>query len=496
MDELTRTLLEVAASGEDEDDPTDLVRLPVDRAFTVKGTGTVVTGTLWSGGLRSGQQVRLLPDGVEARVRGLQVHGADVEEARAGQRTAVALAGPGVDLESVVRGQTLVAGEGWQPSHMLTLRGEVLPGTGWALEPGQRVRVHIGTAEVMARAVLLDRDAPLLPGEEGWIQLRLESPTVARVGERVVLRSYSPMTTMGGGTVVEAPAPKRTTLDEADLHRLRALESGSDREKVDAALDAAGMAGVHTSVLPLATGLPPSRTASAIAAVLMEGGLDLQGTVIGPAAVGRTRALLLADVDRHHADEPLRPGVSLDVLRSELPAQAAPGLADAVLAAEAEEGILTVRRGSVSRRGFTPVLTGPQQDVRAALVQTYRAAALAPPSVADLPDAIRGRADLWPILRLLEDDGTLTLLEEGLFIDTARVRQAGKAVQEALAGRSSLGPADFRDVLPVTRKHLLPLLGHFDRTGVTVRRGEGREVPESVRPDGVDEVDAAGDEAP
>ena len=178
VEALARTLLATAEQGS-ERDSTDPARLPVDRVFTVHGTGTVVTGTLRSGRLRIGDRVRVIPGELVARVRGLQVHGREVEEARLGERTAVALAGAGTDRQTLARGQAVISGPGWAPASMLTARLRVLQGAGWRIARGQRVRVHLGTAEVMARCAVLEAEA-LEPGDEGWVQLRLEEPVPAR----------------------------------------------------------------------------------------------------------------------------------------------------------------------------------------------------------------------------------------------------------------------------------------------------------------------------
>ena len=199
----------------------DLIRLPIDRAFTVKGTGTVVTGTLWSGRLSIGDAVVLQPSGVRGRVRGLQVHSASVEHAGAGERTAVAITGGEIDLDTAERGQVLVADGAWGATGMLTVKLRVVHGTGWTVKHGQRVRVHLGTTEVMARVVTLE-GGEVPPGEERWAQLRLERPLLARTRDRFVIRSYSPVTTIGGGVVVEALPPKRKKLRNNEASELNA----------------------------------------------------------------------------------------------------------------------------------------------------------------------------------------------------------------------------------------------------------------------------------
>lgn len=455
----------------------DIVRLPVDRVFTVRGTGTVVTGTLWSGSLSLDQRVRLEPGGLAARVRGLQVHGRSVKRARAGERTAVALAGGRVGREMVSRGQVVVGGDPWAAADRVTARIELLADTAWRIERGQRVRVHLGTSEVMARVFLLDC-SDMGAGESAWAQLRLEAPLVARARDHVVLRSYSPMTTIGGGIVAEPSPPPRTRLRGREGELLEAIVGPDPGLRRRAVLDLAGWAGIPEAELPVRTGDPPELPAR---------GEDDTGFATGRALYSGTvadegRHLLRRQVARHHHAQPLRPGMPLAEAREALPAGAGAELADALLARLAEQGELEVRRELVREPGFRPSLTPEQEGVRSALAEHYRAARLSPPALRDLPPALRDHPDLWPILKLLEQAGDLVALNDDLFADADALQRAAREVRERLAGRSGLGPADFREVLPVTRRHLLPLLACFDRLGVTVRRGSGRDVPASPGP--------------
>jgi selenocysteine-specific elongation factor len=486
LEALQAALREVAATVE-ADDASDLARLPVDRVFTVRGTGTVVTGTLWSGTLRVGERVRVLPGDLTARIRGLQVHGRDVEVARAGERTAVALTGTDVERAALARGQTLVSSPAWTESSLITARVRVLADVDWALERGQRVRVHLGTAERMARLVLLEDEA-LMPGEEGWAQLRLEAPAVARARERFVLRSYSPVVTVGGGVVAEPAAPKRSSLEPEAAEALRAVTDGGVEGAISARADAAGWRGEPRVRLPVSTGLTPRRIDEALAelpAVSRPVGAS-RGTptaavvgdaVISAAIVAEGVRRIEAAVDAFHDREPLRPGVDVEALRQALPAEAHPGLADALLERlEAEEG-LAVREGIASRPGFRVELRPAQAALLQSLIEAYRSAGLAPPAVSDLPPELRESPDLWPLLRLLETDGRLRRLDAELFIWSEAIEGAGVEVRRLLGGRTGLGPADFKDALPVTRKHLLPILSYFDQVGLTLRRGNVREVP-------------------
>ena len=475
--ELARTLLDAAEQGVDRD-PADPARLPIDRVFTVRGTGTVVTGTLRSGRLRVGDRVAIVPGDVPGRVRGLQVHGRDVEEACAGERTAVALVGADLDREALARGQALVAGPGWSGASMLTARLRVLPDGGWPIEGGQRVRVHLGTAEVMARCAVLEGDR-LDPGSEGWVQLRLESPVPARARDAFVIRSFSPVTTIAGGRVAEVAPPRRGHVGLEDASRLAQLLDGPPPAAVGALLELAGAAGVPAAELPVRTGLTPAAVSGALLDLAAGGARVSGGRAVAGAEVARARRAVERAVDEHHEREPLRPGLPAEALRGALSNASPPNLADELLAEMVRDGGMRVTGGIVARPGFAPRLTPEQEAAREALRGIYRDAGIAPPTVEELPEALRARPDLWPLLRLLEGESALTSLDHGLFAWSPAVDAAADQVTLQLHGRKMLGPKDFRDIIQLTRKHLMPLLAHFDTRGITVRRGEGREVPEA-----------------
>jgi selenocysteine-specific elongation factor len=476
--ELLRSKLFAAAEGGVDPDTGDPARLPLDRVFTVHGTGTVVTGTLRSGRLGVGDRVRIFPGEIAGRVRGLQVHGREVDEVRAGERTAVALSGPGLDRHALSRGQALVAGAGWTEVAMLTALVHVLPETGWRVEAGQRVRVHLGTAEVMARCAVLRGEA-VEPGEDGWVQLRMERPVLARARDAFVLRSFSPMTTIAGGRVAEIVPPRRSTLRDADVVRLGAILSGTPTRAVASVLELAGATGVPEDALPVRTGLSPGVIAAVLVDLTGSGARVCGGVVLAVQEVARARAAMLEAVDAYHSDEPLRPGVGAEALRLSLAHGSPASLADRLLEELTQEGEVKVQRGTVSRPDFVCRPTQEQETASEALRVLYREAGIAPPTVEELPDTLRRRSDLWPLLRLLEGDGFLVSLDHRLFAWRDAVEAAIHEVKVRMGGRKDLGPKDFRVVLMVTRKHLMPLLAHFDIRGVTVRRGVGREVPVS-----------------
>src|SRR6266705_2529709 len=298
----------------------DLFRLPIDRVFAVAGAGTVVTGSTWSGTVGVDGAVHLLPLDREARVRSIEVHGQAAERAVPGRRTALALVG--VDKSELARGDVAVAGRGWHTSGMLDAAVELLPTARRPITARTRVRVHLGTAEVLARVVQV---RSIGPGERGLVRLVLERPLVARGGDRFVLRSFSPVTTIGGGVVLDpfpAPRPRlrqrRIAADQPPVERLRLL-----------ALEA-GLAGLPVASLSVRLGFFPERVTAVIeaAADLLTAG----DTVVALGVVTAEAARLANVLRRYHEEHPLDPGMSLQALRAAAGAPAPPAaVVDAVL---------------------------------------------------------------------------------------------------------------------------------------------------------------------
>lgn len=460
----------------------DVTRLPLDRVFTVRGAGTVVTGTLWSGLLRLGARVRLLPGDQEARIRSLQIHGKHVDEARAGERVAVGLSGSRISHSELSRGQTLVEGEGWRTSRMLTCRLSALPGTGWEIEQGQRVRVHLGTAERLARVALLEGDR-VAGGEEGWAQLRLEAPLLARVRDRLVIRSYSPVTTLGGGQVAEIGPAKRRSLVPGEKALLEARLGSSPSDAVAALLASAAWDGVPLADLPQRTGFSPPAIVEAVEGLLGVGAaVQLERFLFSEETWLLTREKVLSALRAHHRESPLRLGMPLEELRQIPPGERGFKLGESALQDLAIQGLISVQKGVASIADFRPRLTSDQEVLRARLRSILQESALSPPALGEMDEELGSVGSVQDILRLMEADGEILALDSGFHFWRDAVLTAGRTVVSVLGGASDLGPADFKSVLPLSRRHLLPLLRHFDTVGITTRRQDGRDVSVEVPP--------------
>jgi selenocysteine-specific elongation factor len=438
--------------------PSDLFRMPVDRSFSLAGVGTVVTGTSWSGRLRVGDAVELLPGGAAARVRSIQVHGQTVERSEPGRRTAVGLAG--IAREEAARGTVLVVvGDSWMPTTALDVELELDASAPRPVTQRTRVRVLHGTAEVLARVVPRE---PIAPGGRGLARLALEEPLVARGGDRFVVRSYSPVQTIGGGIVLDPLPPLRKSRWPADLQSV-------DRARRAAALVERRATGVTTALLPVLLGMAPpeARAAAAGAPVLRQVG-ELWVTAV---SLARLSASCLELLRRHHREQPLERGMPLATLRRSLRAP------DPVIEAVLEELVRTGRmrriEGLAALAGFTPRAVGGEGAVTE-LVALLEDAGLTPPSVAEL-ERQTGRRDVEGILRLAAAAGRVEAVERDRYyaravLDrfVAALRGGGDAV--------AIVPSELRQRLGISRKYLIPLLEWADARGFTEWEGDVRRV--------------------
>ena len=441
----------------------DLFRLPIDRVFAVAGAGTVVTGSTWSGSVAVGDAVRLLPLGREARVRSIEIHGETAGRAAPGRRTALALVG--VDKSELARGHVAVTGSGWDATRLLDVAAELLPTARKPLASRTRVRVHLGTAEVLARAI---QTAAIAPGQRGLARLVLETPLVARGGDRFVLRSFSPVTTIGGGVVLDPFPPARTRL----RRRRVAVEQGSAARLGVFAVEA-GLMGLATDSLAVRLGVSPGR----VTRVIAEAGetvLTSADIVVDRQAVVAAAGRLAEVVRRYHEEHPLDPGMSLQALRAAVGTPAPPSaVTDAVLAFGVKSGEVEVA-GSVARRPrWHPALDARATDAGEKLARRLADARWQVPTVAELEREFPG-SPVRALLSHFARTGTAEPIDAERFAAKGALAEFRAALEAALAELGSATPAALRDRLGLTRKYLIPLLEWADRRGVTRRAGDAR----------------------
>ena len=478
VDELRDALAEALREAPERPGGGVSFRLFVDRSFAVPGAGTVATGTTWSGAVEEGDSVHVFPpdDGrssrpEQARVRSIEVHGEGVTRVGAGTRTALALAG--VDVERVGRG-ALVADPRtpWRASRRIDARIWLAGGAPRAVEPGDRVRVHHGTREVMARVYPYDREA-VAPGDAGVARLALERAIVPAVGDRLVMRAYSPVETIGGGEVLAIDPPRVRGDDRAArAARLATMARAEAADRVRLAIEAAAEQGIDEAALPVATGLggEPLRDALRRAgdAVERHGGRWF-------AAPERERAMqrVEASLAAHHAAEPLQPGLPLEAARQSVRATPA-ALTEAAIDALVEAGRVERRGTTLALAGHAVELSGEDRALAGRIVDRYAAAGLEPPDTASLADELEiDPRRLRELLAHLEREGSVVKWASDWYVDPEAIERAEREV----VGRLEEGAAEigaFKEMFGLSRKYLIPLLEHFDRAGVTRREGDRR----------------------
>ncbi len=436
--------------------PPDHFRMPVDRAFSLAGVGTVLTGTAWSGAVGAGDPVRLLPSGLEGRVRSVAIHGAVVEKGSAGMRVAVGVAG--VERSAVRRGEMRVgAGDAWDATRALDVELTLLPEAPRPLATRSRVRVHLGTSEILAR---VHPRAPIAPGQTGWARLSLESPTLARGGDRLVLRSYSPVTTIGGGRVLDPIPPRRAGWPLG-------LGSTAPAERLLAHLGRRP-AGVEQAILPQLLGLPPQEADRL--AQKTPGARRIGTRWVDSTRVRALETTALGTLERFHHEHPSQPGLSLGTLRQGL--RGPDWMASAALESLQKRGELEVRDGLASFPGFQAVLAGGV-SILDRLAEAIAQGHLTPPTTTELA-ALVGEPSIEPALRLLVKTGRIERVEIERHYAPAAIAQFESAIRAAAEADGEVTPGALRDRLGITRKYLIPLLEWADRKGITRRDGDRR----------------------
>lgn len=459
-----RDAIQSTASSVERRVKDDLFRLPVDRAFTVRGSGTVVTGSVWSGTVRKGDRVQLLPSGSTARVRSVQVHGEERPLSGAGARCALSLAG--LPLEQSGRGETVVADPEWQGIHRFGARLRLLPDAVVGLKHADTLRLYHGTSETTAR-VLLDSKQAMSPGSSAWALLVCSDPVVARARDRFVLRAVSPLRTVGGGLVAELD-PSRRWREHTDWWN--AILEGDRQESTAAVVHLAGGTGIEPALLPLRTGNPPSKAGEPVGAKL------ISGRLFADPVLQASRTAILGYLRRAHADRPRSPGVSLESIRAALSVSFAAELLEHELAGLEAAGEVARQGPEVRLRGHEVSLTTREADALEQIAAILAAAGLSPPSPARLTELIGAdRALVNDLLRILVDAGRLIAVSPEIYLTVEAESRLRSGARSVLERDSPASPAAFGDELGLSRRPLIPLLEYLDRLSVTRRTPQGRE---------------------
>ncbi len=472
-----KTELDRLVAGSDFAEAFGPFRLPVDRIFSVKGFGAVVTGTSISGRLTVGEEVRVYPGGKNGRVRGIQVHSADVGLVEAGNRTAINI--QGVDKEQINRGDVVATPGSLTPTYIMDSEFIYLSGNTRKLKNRARVRLHLGTAEIMGRIVLLDDDE-LEPGATADVQLLFEEPICAWPGDHYVVRSYSPVHTIGGGRIFNNLAAKKRRMRPANTEIFRCYREGGGEELALLHVREAGAAGLTADELAIRLGVfgkklkklldvPVSARRLVVIDTerqrFIESGVyqDLQD---------RCRAILT----EYHRTNPLKGGMSLEELRSRLRAGDDARLFQFLLTDLGRKGVIEQEAAMIKLAGHQVAMAGDTEKLRAEMLAFYAEAGLSVPTVKEVLARFGAERQglIRELLEVLVREGGLIKINEDLYFHAAALDSLREKISAHIRSTGGLDAQGFKNLTGLSRKFSIPLLEYFDKIKVTLRIGDRR----------------------
>jgi len=475
-------VLETICNQVPERGMSSLFRLPVDRVFTMKGFGTVITGSLISGRVQVGDTIMIYPSMITSRVRGIQVHNQSVNMAEAGQRTAINF--QGLERAAIKRGEMLALPGTLKPSFMVDLQLQYLASNKKPIKNRTRVRFHTGTSEIQGNIVLLDREE-LSPGEKAAVQLRLDEAVCLVKDDRFVIRSYSPVRTIGGGQVLNPIPPKHKRFKTEVVQGLQSIAERSTEELIAYYIDQTGHTGVAFSDLVLMTNITEKSLEQLLQALLSHKTVllvDRDSRIYMHAnSFQQLRQDLSGHLERYHKTYPLKTGMPKEELKTKLPPNLSPKLFNLMMNQMLKDGDIRVVEDTVHLASHTVALGADQEDIRDKILKTYRESGLQPPYFKELgkqltADPSRAR----DVLNLLVKEGRLVKVKEDLFFDADTVTRLKQRLVEFLTVNGEISTPQFKEMTAVSRKYVIPLIEFFDAQNFTIRIGDIRKLRKST----------------
>lgn len=463
---------------------TGLFRLPVDRVFTMKGFGTVITGTLASGKVAVGERVMLYPSRSTSKVRGLQVHNQSVETAEAGMRTAINF--QGLDKSDVQRGDVIALPDALVPSYMVDLNLHYLSSNPKALKNRTRVRFHTGTSEITGIVVLVDRDE-LAPGENTIIQMRLDTPVTLVKDDRFVLRSYSPVRTVGGGQVLNPIPPKHKRNKPGLIDRLKALAEASPEQIVALQIQDAGFGACSFNDLLIMTNLPEKQL-DRILQTMMSSKAAIQidkekRRYVHQSTFEELQQAVRDQLTAYHRKHPLKQGMPKEELKSKLSARVDNKLFMLAMQQMVKNRDVAVEGELTRLSGHQVALGLDQRALREKILAAYEAGGLTPPYFKELCTQLNVPVDqARQVLSLLVDEGLIVKIKEDLYYHYRHVEELKRKLVDFLTAHGEISTPLFKDMTGASRKFVIPLIEYFDGIQLTIRVGDLRKLRKSPTP--------------
>ena len=451
-----------------------IFRLPIDRVFTMKGFGTVITGTSVSGRIKTGNEITIYPQCIDSRIRGIQVHNKEVQEVTAGLRTAVNL--QGLERAVIQRGNILATKDALRPTYMVDVDLYLLPSSPRKLKNRAKVRFHTGTSEIISTAVLLDRDK-LDQGDSCFAQIRLDEPTAVLRGDRYVLRSYSPVRTIGGGEVLNALPKKKKRFSETVLSEMKTLSSGNNNEIIELFVSSGRFKGLEQKTLPFLINMSRSRLGDALKSLKSQKKIVLYdkegGILIHSDFLNKARDEILDTISQYHKDFPLKAGLLKEELRSRTTGADNPKLFNYLVKLIAGEGIIVQEKEILRLKDHQVTLAQDQEKARNELEDIYLKSRLKPPYFKDLKDNFPGTTGI-EVLEVMVKEGVLLKIKEDLYFHHEAIEKLEKELVDFIKTHGEITTPQVKEITGVSRKYTIPLIEYFDRNQLTVRVGDSR----------------------
>ncbi len=461
-----------------ENPSSGMFRLPVDRVFSMKGFGTVITGSLISGQVSTGDSVMLYPSMVDAKVRGVQVHGKSVDTATSGMRTAINF--QGLEKSVVNRGDVLSPPNTLKPSYMADVIFNFLKSNEKPIKNRTRVRFHSGTSEVMGNLILLDRDE-LEPGETAVVQLRLDIQVALVKDDRFVVRSYSPVRTIGGGQVLNPIPAKHKRFNSEVVEGLKGIVGSDEKGIIDFHVKQNDYTGVSFNDLKLMTNLSDKKLQSAVS-ILLSGNSVVQTDKENRIYIHReTFEKLEKEIsDRlsaYHVSKPLKEGMPREELKSKLPRGLGAKTFNLILERITKAGIIVHDRNMVRMADHKVLLQVDQVDIRKKIIASYKDSGLTPPYFKDIQKKLDIESSAArDVLALLVDKEEIVKIKEELYFYKDAVEELKGRLVEYLMNNKEISTPQFKDMTGASRKYVIPLIEYFDAKNVTIRVGDNRRL--------------------
>jgi selenocysteine-specific elongation factor len=451
-----------------------ILRLPIDRVFTMKGFGTVITGTLLSGTISAEQEVEILPKGTRSKVRGIQSHNQAAQRAVAGQRTAVNL--QGIDKDQLSRGDTIVSPGFFKPTKTLDVKLDLLKQAPRGLKTGSRVRFYNSTQEAIGRITILGTNQ-LAPGEEAFVQLRLEQPVIVQQGDRYILRFYSPMETLGGGMVLNPHTRrhKNSTMKESLLN-LGILEKGKPEDRLALLISGKGLTGMEETEAVGTVAADKQETTAALASLaLKKTVLRVDNLYVHASQVGTLEKKMLDLIKLFHKNNPLKAGLDKEELKGMLRMRINPKVLNLTVDGLIKKKELEAEGSKLRVPGFKAAGGKINDEVKNRIVEAIKKGVTQPPVREELPALFNiSDKDARDLLKLLADEGRTVRITDSLHLDRDVLEKIKADLKKHLQEKKEITMAEFRDLARTSRKFAVPLMEYFDTQKLTQRVGDKR----------------------